>query len=143
MTPRGFLQRSPSPVTNPQILALRADIEKLEEKMKSRNIGDGAVHDAFRSLISIANAVVDAGYRSLLERLAAQLVAEHVKKADKNVHKLQEGREETFEVFKEAGAWLEVYTEVLSALREGGEADAETKVVQEGLQDADQEKKEL
>lgn len=111
--------------------------------MKSRKIGDGAFHDAFRSLIDIANAVAGAGNENLMERLAAQLAAEHMKKAGENEHKLQEGLKEPLEVFEEARARVEVNTEVLSALREGGEADAETKVVQEGLQDADQEKKEI
>lgn len=114
--------------------------------MKYHVIGDGAFHDASRSMIDIANAALGAGNKSFLGPLAAQQAATHLDKAAKNAMKAQEGLKDALKMLnkamnatKEAQVWLEV----CCTLMEDGKTDAETRVVQQGLHDAGQKKEEL
>lgn len=133
-------------MTDKQTLALRTDIEKLEDKMELRVFGDGEFHDAARSMIDIANAALDAGNKSFLGALAAQQAATHLDKAVNSTQGSQEGLKDALKMLnramkatKEAQVWLEV----CCTLMEDGDADVETQMVQKGLHDAGQEKKEL
>lgn len=114
--------------------------------MELRVLGDGAFHDAARSMIGIANAALGAGNKSFLGALAAQQAATHLDKAAKDTQKSQEGLKDALKMInkamkaaKEAQVWLEV----CCTLMEDGGADVEAQVVQKGLHDAGQGKKEL
>lgn len=141
--PRSPSPRSPTRATDKQTLALRADIEKLEDKMEFRVFGDGEFHDAARSMIDIANAALGAGNKSFLGALAAQQAATHLDKAVKNTQKSQEGLRDALKVLKKAmkaTKEAQVWLEVCCTLMEDGDADVETQVAQKGLHDAGQEK---
>lgn len=101
--------------------------------MQSRETGDGAFHDASRSMIDIAKADLGAGNKSYLGTLAAQEAAKHIEKAlnhaktsevDKEVSK---SSKKALKSLGEAKVWLEVHCTLVDA----GKAEEETQVAHE------------
>lgn len=115
-------------LTDAQIGELRADIEMLEN-IQSRDIGDGALHDAAQSIIDIAEADLAAGNQPYVGTLVAQDAAKRIGKAAELAQKSQEAVKEALEASKEA---IQAFKEAKKALEMGcfflgaGKADEDT-----------------
>lgn len=89
-------------VTNKQILALRANMEKLEAEMQSWDVVDGASHGAAGPVFDIVKADLRTGNESHLVRLVTLEMAEKAGKASELSKKSLEAVKEALDASNKA-----------------------------------------